>query len=479
MRRRTVLITCFSAAIVVALTGSACTSILGDFEVANTANEAGASGKSNGEVCGANGDCSSGFCADGVCCESACSGTCESCALAEKGKCLPIPDGQDPDKECLPTPRPDAGTISDDAGILDDAGADASVDSGNIDLPDGGLVSEETKCAGSCDGNRKCKFPGKETTCGTQFCTTKKESNGLRCDGAGHCDLQTSDCVGFECDNTAGVCRTQCTKTNDCDFKHYCKDGACAARLPNGQECSLPDQCDSGFCVIDGAGGVCCNSDCGQLPGGNCKQPGSVGKCKCNVDCGAGACRRFYKDNDGDGHGDPNVGLAIVGCDNTAPPGGYSASNDDCNDNDSDAFPGQTAFFDHPTKTKGGYDFNCDGQETKETAEYPGGSCRFCDAPVDVLGKLTCPNSSTTACYRANQSATLTCKLSKTLCGLGGTCYVCDGQGGLLRGTGYDKGFTSTVACGSSATYTDCGACVAKGGAMPAPATSSVPQRCR
>jgi hypothetical protein len=499
MQRRT---TFFSVGLCAATFGlgllfSACTSILGDFDVIDNlpTSEAGATetgtdgpltGKANGAACTTTAECGSSFCVDGVCCESACSGTCESCALAEKGKCLPVPDGQDPDKECLPEPRPDAGSGEppDGGGPTDDASVDGGTDDGGnvVNVPDGGLVSHDEPCAGRCNGNRQCKFPGKNVTCGTQFCNSTTEGAGLRCDGKGRCDLQFATCNGFVC-GVDGECKKNCTKTEDCDSEHFCKEGACIPKLADGTECSLPTQCASGFCIIDAAGGVCCNSDCNNIPGGNCKKPGSVGQCKCSIDCGNAACRLFYQDFDGDKHGDVNANPNIpnttkVGCEGSLPPGGYSADKDDCNDQDARVFKGQTEFFDSPAIGTGSFDFNCDGIETKQTKEYPGGSCRFCGPPEDKL--LTCSTSSTTACYYAKQSATLTCKLTKnTPCLLGSSCYDCDGSGGRL-GTTLDKGFTTTVECGKAALYTDCGACLTKGGAMPAPVTTAgYPQKCR
>ncbi|MEO1484059.1 MAG: hypothetical protein AAFU77_18295, partial [Myxococcota bacterium] len=49
--------------------------------------------KVQGESCGGNNECASGFCTDGVCCESACSGTCQECST---GACLSVTSGIDP-----------------------------------------------------------------------------------------------------------------------------------------------------------------------------------------------------------------------------------------------------------------------------------------------------------------------------------------------------------------------------------------------
>jgi hypothetical protein len=487
MKRRITLFIILAAVVLAVFAFSGCTGILGDFEVTDTPSEGGAGegggGKANGEGCAAGSECNSGFCTDGVCCESACKGTCESCALAEKGKCSPIPKGQDPDKECLSAVRPDAGPIKQ---IEEDGGADGgdaavAADAGEVDagkqinFPDGGVTSSDPQCGGACDGNRACKFPGEETTCGTNFCQSRVEAAGYRCNSKGLCELTFSDCKGYACEGES--CRTQCSQLNDCDAKHFCNaQGVCQAKLGNGLECTLPTQCGSGFC----SQGVCCNSECdsAKLPGANCKQAGSVGQCKCSQDCGpGGSCRLFYRDADGDGHGDPVVANATVGCVGATPPAGYAASNDDCNDADGRAFPGQTAYFDTPELVRGGYDFNCDKIIQKQTEEFPGATCRFCPDPV---GKpLTCP-ASTSTCQYKNQGANLKCELNyNSLCAiLGGTdCYTC----GSVKGNDNTRGFTQTVPCGAPAQYTitDCGSCADVGQGPSTPTyTYNQTQRC-
>lgn len=58
-----------------------------------------------GDVCDDSGECASGHCVDGTCCEEACDGTCEACSTNRtgqpNGECRAIPDGQDPDSECI------------------------------------------------------------------------------------------------------------------------------------------------------------------------------------------------------------------------------------------------------------------------------------------------------------------------------------------------------------------------------------------
>src|SRR5688572_18258675 len=52
----------------------------------------------NGTACNAGAECTSGHCNDGVCCDATCDGLCEKCNLpGTVGRCMPVPDGQDPD----------------------------------------------------------------------------------------------------------------------------------------------------------------------------------------------------------------------------------------------------------------------------------------------------------------------------------------------------------------------------------------------
>lgn len=442
-----------------------CTSLLGDYEALPPA-EAGA-GKANGQACGAASECSSSFCADGVCCESACSGVCETCS-ADKGRCTPIPEGVDPEGDCKPEPLPDAGTLDPDAGALPaDAGDAAVVDdggSGAINFPDGGVTDDDAKCAGSCNGARACKFPGKATACGSKFCNASDQAARYVCNGKGRCDLDFAACTAFTCKNDQ--CRTTCAAPSDCQSTHFCNtSGVCQERLANGIACTLPDQCKSGFCVVESGAGVCCNSACDVATfgaGATCKSSGNVGRCKCSINCGTGSCRLYYKDGDGDGFGDPEK--TALGCDNAPPPAGYVADKTDCDDGDARAKPGQTGWFADTTLGKGLNDFNCDGVIQKETREYPGSSCQFCFAQKDG----TCSSSPT--CTSAGAQSRLSCEAYRFLL----TSVTC----GYSKFVSNTAGFTTTVNCGAtSSTYRTCGTCSAVGGTASF-TPSAVQQRC-
>lgn len=450
-----------------------CTSLLGDFDVAVVETGDGAPGKTNGVACGAGSECASSFCVDGVCCESSCSGTCETCSL-EPGRCVAVPDGQDPDQECLPEELPDAGVIAPpeagpfDGGDPDGGGGETEVKDGGteVNVPDGGLVSDAAPCAGSCNGARACKYPAREVSCGSKFCNTGSQAAGFACDGKGHCQLDLEQCASFSCENDA--CRTTCAEQNDCQDTHFCNtSGICQERLSNGLGCSLADQCKSGFCVVEGGSGVCCNSPCdvGTFgPGASCKGTGSVGQCKCSLDCGAGSCRLVYRDNDGDGFGDPNV--SQVGCDNVAAPVGWTVDRTDCDDSDARAFPGQTQWF-AGVSNGGTFDFNCNGKLDKEIPEYPGEACKICGEPTRCSSSDRCPVGKNAD----RPQSRLSCALYKNV--LGG--YTC-GYSAFVSNT---EGFTTEVQCGQdSGSYRVCGACNAVSIGIPS-TTATRQQRCR
>src|SRR5690606_7052424 len=116
-----------------------------------------------------------------------------------------------------------------------------------VNVPDGGFTVNDETCAGTCNGNRACKFPAKETTCGTKFCNTSSEQGRFACDGKGLCELEVTKCASFSCEGDA--CRTACAEQNDCQSTHFCNAlGQCQEKKANGLVCSLANECDSGFC---------------------------------------------------------------------------------------------------------------------------------------------------------------------------------------------------------------------------------------
>jgi hypothetical protein len=462
-----------TVALVLGFTG--CTSILGDFDVApgggendggegGPGSDTGPSAGSNGATCATAADCTSGFCVDGVCCESKCDGVCESCNGTNKGKCDPVAAKTDPDNECQPKPLPDAGTP--DAGDLDggDAGeGGADFDSG-VHLPDSGVTAADTNCKGLCDGNRACKYPGKETSCGTQFCNTTEERGGYTCDEGGHCNLDIQACNAYSCVGTD--CKKNCAAPGDCLSTHYC-DGpsnSCKPKLADSINCATPDQCQSGFCVNS----VCCDSACTDIPGAVCNKPGKVGSCQCSLSCNAGAsCIVVYPDSDNDTFGDRVASLTVKGVGGNfaqiacsdAIPTGFVEDHTDCADNDGRAHPNGGAQGTPINGTANNYDFNCDGVTTKTIAET-NGFCGFCTAP-DATRTCAPPQ---TNCTTTGQIAKFQCPLSSLFfCPIGGgPCSPSYSCGGPFTGSNRTS-FTTTVNCGATGTTKTCGSCSGAG----------------
>jgi hypothetical protein len=476
---------------------------VGDTALGEAANP---QGSVNGVACAANGDCETGFCTDGVCCNNACAGTCEKCSLAGAvGTCSPIPANTDPEMECVPvvsdagaapvadaspTPVVDAGEAgaeddasADGAGTASDANADASGDADAaggdagdggaapvINFPDGGYTSTASTCYGACDGNGgngkgACVYPGTTKTCGTQFCNANDQAAGFACDGNGSCTLGLSSCTAYAC--ASGACGKTCNGPTDCLQGYYCNAGMCQPTLGISEPCTVPSECTSGFCTRGVAGGqgglVCCETAC-TIPGGNCVTSAALqGKCECNVTCPAGgSCQVYYQDLDGDGYGnkdgDPTGGItAYVGCSNVTPKAGYVADHTDCDDQDPNAHPGQTDYFTTPGRVN--YDYDCDGTQEKQTPEYPGGTCKFCDSTT------TC-GATDTACTAAGDQAAFACgpRLERVCppCKPPLLCVCRISFGGCYPNT--TTAFAQTVPCGTSADTTTCGTCLGAGG---------------
>jgi hypothetical protein len=422
--------------------------------------------KANGEPCQAAGECSSDFCVEGVCCNSACSGTCESCVAGQRGRCDPVPDGTDPKMQCGPAPAPDAGAPGENAD-----GGDAGPDDGGIQAPDGGFQGSNLQCAGTCNGMRACRYPGTEKSCGNKWCNSADEVGAMTCDGQGACGPQISGCVDYACAD--GACKTRCAAHEDCQpDKTYCNAAnQCAPKKGDGLVCVTGDECRSGHCAGSVSNKVCCNSAC-DAPFTCTETPG---KCKCpGVNCAPDVpCQVFYRDADGDGAGDKFGTLAIVGGNGNAqaacadaPPAGFVANNTDCDDGDANAKPGQTAFFDVPSRVKGTYDYDCDGNIAKGTLENLGSTCYFC-TQGDTL--FSCGKPAYT-CASKGQVAGQSCSVQCTG-GSRGSFFFCSCQP--------NDGFISTVDCGVEGDFKICGSCADVGQYPSYPYSYKRKQNCR
>lgn len=114
--------------------------------------------KTNGQACGAAGECASGFCVDGMCCNSACGTACSSCILPGKfGTCSPVAVDT-ADARCVTTAATSCGTT----GKCDAAGACAYWPAGTTCAPaDCGVVGTERAVvfAKTCSATHACAAP--------------------------------------------------------------------------------------------------------------------------------------------------------------------------------------------------------------------------------------------------------------------------------------------------------------------------------
>jgi hypothetical protein len=191
-----------------------------------------------GGRCQAGTECRSGYCVDGICCESACMGPCQACDVAESaGRCLPVPDGQDPDDDCKEDPASSCGRD------------------------------------GACDGKGACRQYPAGTECGPGGCSVATQSAARTCDGQGICQPgATKSCAPAVC--IEDTCGDPCAADPDCMTGFYCDGGTCRTRREQAATCERDAQCASGHC----ADKVCCATACADKCY-TCDATGSVGTC--------------------------------------------------------------------------------------------------------------------------------------------------------------------------------------------------------
>lgn len=127
--------------------------------------------KATADSCSAGRECVTGICAQDVCCSTTCSGSCKTCAGANKGTCENVaPDGIDPAGMCVNASPLLCGTN------------------------------------GKCNGAGGCQYYGTDTGCGTTCSTDKMSTVAMACNGAGSCVAgAATPCVGLMCaEPTAG-----------------------------------------------------------------------------------------------------------------------------------------------------------------------------------------------------------------------------------------------------------------------------------
>jgi hypothetical protein len=196
--------------------------------------------KANGQTCGCNSDCQSGFCVDGVCCDSVCTETCKACNdQSAPGVCTFVPAGMPEQSAACPT---------------------SPVSTCGLD--------------GTCDGQGRCRRHPAGTVCKSGTCDGASVNDVNVCDGQGQCRSGPATiCAPYGCDPATNSCVSTCKSNADCVSGVLCVNGSCGLK-PGGAVCATDSACKSGFCTD----GVCCNVAC-KGPCVSCNQQGRGGTC--------------------------------------------------------------------------------------------------------------------------------------------------------------------------------------------------------
>ncbi len=300
-----------------------------------------------------------------------------------------------------------------------------------------------------CDDANDVAFDGCEADC-TFSCVDNADCNdSLQCNGSETCDQDTHKCApgtAPDCDDTNACTEDLCSEVAGCTNRliDVDKDGYAPTTLGAcGSDCDDTDKT-----VYAGAEELCDGVDN-----------------NCNGDTDETA-PSWYKDCDGDGFA-PNTLSSVQSCSSPSPvqgcPGGWTptrpvgAINTDCNDDNVDMFPGQTAFFSTPHSSGpdddakfGSYDCNGIANRSRRSTVA---NQKGCIGSAEPITKFVCSGSGwdTTAPACGNSASYVTCDpnpeecfgkdcgLYKLTCvgaraNFGDPCY-CEGPGCLLTCT--------------------------------------------
>ena len=243
-----------------------------------------------------------------------------------------------------------------------------------------------------CDDNDANNYPGNTEVCDGQ----DNDCDGLIDEGVGTTYYADNDGDGFgDINNSMVACSLPSgyvldnTDCDDTDGNNYpgnteiCdgQDNDCDGLIDeNGNTTYYADSDGDGFgdasssmtTCTQPSGYVLDNTDCDDNDGNN--YPGNMEICDgqdndCDGIIDEGAGTLYYVDSDGDGYGDSNN--SMVAC---SQPSGYVTNSADCDDNDSNNFPGNA-------ETCDGQDNNCDGIVDE--------GCGTCDDSYLVINTIT------------------------------------------------------------------------------------------
>jgi hypothetical protein len=236
----------------------------------------------------------------------------------------------------------------------------------------------------SCAADGDCRSNACESTqSGGQVCCSG-DCNGQLCRGTGQ------GCV--QCEGGAPTCQGNSSRAcvNDAFVSVACgngcdpRTGACNGLIAQGGTgCGQAAQCagngsscqNGRCCEFDcaAAGRVCdntgiCRCPAGSTAVGNACLLNQGQTCERADQCASGRCDPWFRDLDGDLHGDPAQVSRICGTASSPAPTGFVPSNDDCCDTDPDTNP--DAVFDISNlaltlpNACGSFDRNCDNAIT-------------------------------------------------------------------------------------------------------------------
>ncbi len=242
---------------------------------------------------------------------------------------------------------------------------------------------------------------------------------------------------GGDCDDACPTCypeaRELCDgRDNDCNPSsgepyltfYFDADGD---GVGGAHEC---EACDVSECSLDGlgdgefvmAGGDCDDTDPERYPGNAETCDGQDNNCNGEADEGL-TRRTVYFDEDGDGFGVTSRQGRACGAF-----GDWATRAGDCAPEDANAFPGQVRSFTVPRRGVGGFDYDCNGSETRHYNSRSPSSCGdtscFFDAgdfpPFGYSGTVPscgerafgygCFSAGLLACERARRSVAQPCR---------------------------------------------------------------------
>jgi hypothetical protein len=327
---------------------------------------------------------------DGAACDDAlfCT-TVDACAA---GRCVGTPRVCDDSVACNGVSTCDEGadtcTVSTNlcaAGFVCDTGSALCASTCNGCLSDGvcfpdGFVSPGNSCL-VCEPSRSTTAlsPATGSNCGA---TPSECSAQDTCDDSGQCQPNHRP-VNTPCGSPQSA---TCNQSDACDGSGNCQPRLATngTTCDDGAFCTVGDRCQGGECVPtanrDCGGGLTCDEVANQCVR-VLQQAGAP--CVVNSDCTSDSCGRWFRDLDGDGHGDPQQAMRTCnGSAGAAPPPGFTATGDDCCDSTltvaGSIFPGQARFFAAPQLACPGidpFDYDCSGTIEDPLTRPGNGGC--------------------------------------------------------------------------------------------------------